>query len=515
MADTYSPAVQAWLMGLGPSPFETPGTYQTPIMPPSDPADYGTLDYQNSALTTLGKANNNFADPALIAQLNGTAGGASADQFEQFATYEPVKAPGYMMMQNYLNSGDPISKFIASVISGDYTGTPGTANQAETELRKIYGDPAHPMYGVIQPGILTYTDQGVEQPDWQRIRSIATGLETAVINDPQFNALDPKTNMPAQVSYNETEIAKFYRENGIPNPSETYSPDLLATPEILQGERATRGRNQGASAQKQAAIDAVLQARRPVGSNGNMPYGKIVGGKYVQPEVQMPSWHDAESLRRNTASNGSQGGGGEDNASDVSKAWREITGNTGPVAGGVVGSVGDAVGAVVNSPAELGNHIVNLFRSQDQQRDANRLGMPEIDAQGWWDAAFQERQTPIGWDAGLDTNIVDRNQLAAGQGQAQRSVTSQQGVNRSGNRIAAAPKRRAAANDKRANSPEAKAAEEAFLRVFLKSQETRRSAAQMQDARLQRERMMSYLTKMGYTPANDVIRSRQAAVYGA
>ena len=500
-------------MGLGPSPFVGPSTYQTPIMPPSDPADLGTLDYQNSALTTLGKANNNFSDPALIAQLNGTAGGASADQFEQFATYEPVKAPGYMMMQNYLNSGDPISKFIASVISGDYTGTPGTANQAETELRKIYGDPAHPMYDVIQPAVLTYTDMGEEQPDWKRIRDIATGLETAVINDPQFNALDPQTNMPAQVSYNETDIAKYYRENGIPNPSETYSPDLLATPEILQGERATKGKAQSASAQERAAMDAVLQARRPVGSNGNMPYGKIIGGRYVQPEVQMPNWMDPESLRQGAAqSNG--GGGGDPNASDASKAWRAISGNTGSIAGGVAGAAGNVVGAVVNSPSELGNKFVNLFRSQDQQQEADRLGMPEIDAQGLWDAAFQERQAPIGWDAGIDTNIDNPDQ-GSGQPSWMRPMTSQRGVNRSGNRVAAATQRKATANDRRMNSPEAKAAETAFQAAYIKNLLAGRSSAASQDARLQRERMMAYLTKMGYTPANDVIRARQASVYGA
>jgi len=232
----YSPEILAWLMGIGPNPLEGPGSYQTPIMPPSNPEDMGTMDFQNDVSTFQKKANDIYSDPAFLAQLGGTTGGVSPDQFEQFATYEPVKAPGYMMMQNYLNSGDPISKFIASVISGDYTGTPGTANQAETELRKIYGDPAHPMYGVIQPAVLTYTDMGEEQPDWKRIRDIATGLETAVINDPQFNALDPNTNMPSQMTYNDTEIAKYFKEQGLPNPYEQYSPDLLAGRDTLSRE---------------------------------------------------------------------------------------------------------------------------------------------------------------------------------------------------------------------------------------------------------------------------------------
>lgn len=230
--DAFSPEVQAWLLGLGPDPFAMNPDQNSQVignwLPPADLDEVGTMDWQNDRLTAQNKANNQFSDFAQIAQLGSSTGGVSPGQFEPFATFEPVKAPGYMTMNYYKASSDPIMKYVAKRLDEG-----GTALQVENEVRLLIRE--DPEAAAAMP--LITDEMGNDAPDWKRLGGLISTLEQNLINDPGFNAEDPTTGLPANVSYQDTEIAKYFKERDLPNPYETYSPDLLADPGTLKRER--------------------------------------------------------------------------------------------------------------------------------------------------------------------------------------------------------------------------------------------------------------------------------------
>jgi hypothetical protein len=63
------------------------------------------------------------------------------------------------------------------------------------------------------------------------------------------------------MSYNDTEIAKYYKEQGLPNPYETYSPDLLASRDTLSREGYNVGKAETNRAELEASMKALLGAR--------------------------------------------------------------------------------------------------------------------------------------------------------------------------------------------------------------------------------------------------------------
>lgn len=237
----YSPDVLAWLMGQGPMPF---GEAPVPLYPGS----FGTedeLSILNDILTAQKKGNDVMSDPAQIAQYGTGAGGFSPESFQPSVTFEPVKAPGYMQMQRYLQSTDPVMSYMAKRLDQG-----ATAVQVETEIRNLVkgGGPegqkmlaALPMRDddlnaqPIDVGGVTITPPSAV--DWNRVGAIASGLEKAIIEDPQFNAIDEQTGLPANRVEQESEAARYFREAGLPNPYETYSPDLLADSKTLDRER--------------------------------------------------------------------------------------------------------------------------------------------------------------------------------------------------------------------------------------------------------------------------------------
>jgi hypothetical protein len=165
------------------------------------------------------------SDPAFIAQLGSEPGGFRPQDFDPQTSYMPVQAIGMMTLERYLNSQDPVSRLIAEVISRN-----GTANEAESEIRAIFGDPEDPRHEMIVPYVMTYMNEGEEAPDWKRIRDIATSLETAVISDPTFDGFDELGN-PIMVREQESPASRYFREAGLPLPDERYGLEDFAGPE--------------------------------------------------------------------------------------------------------------------------------------------------------------------------------------------------------------------------------------------------------------------------------------------
>lgn len=231
MSETFSPEIMAWLLGLGPSPFDIPPEHNSQVIdnwgPPKNESEIGTMPHQNARLTAQGKANNQFSDYAFLSQM----GDMGPEMYQPQAV--PVDAPGYGMAQQYGASGDPVSQFIAQVLQSG-----GTSNAAEMMLNQIYNDPEHPNHAEIVPWVPTFqSDQfGTiqEQPDWRRVRDIATSLEETLLSDPGFQGVD---EFGRPVNYELGEFAQWEADRGIPSPYEQYSPDTLADPHVIDKEQ--------------------------------------------------------------------------------------------------------------------------------------------------------------------------------------------------------------------------------------------------------------------------------------
>lgn len=228
-ASPYSDDVQAWLMGLGPFPFGEPSI----PLPPGSFGNEDQLAFLNDILTAQNKGNNVMSDPAQIAQYGAGAGGFSPDAFQPTVTYESVKAPGYMQMQRYMQSSDPVMSYIAKRLDQG-----ATAVQVETEIRKLVeggGPQGQAMLAALPMRDDEFSNKSIV--DWGRVGAIASGLEKAIIEDPEFNAVDPATGLPANQVQEESEASRYFREAGLPNPYEKFSPDLLADKPTLDRER--------------------------------------------------------------------------------------------------------------------------------------------------------------------------------------------------------------------------------------------------------------------------------------
>ena len=408
-------------MGQGPSPFSVPDTYQTPIMPPSDLNDLGTLDYQNSALTTLGKANNNFSDLAMIAQLGSTAGGAGPEQFQPNATYEAVKAPGYEMIQYYKQSNDPVMQYVATRFEEG-----ATAGLIENELRTLWTNGDQNVKPYFQADF-----RNPSQPDLGTVPGKIAELEKNIINDPTFNAFDPATGKPANAQYDETEIAKYYREQGIPNPYEQYSPDLLAGRSQLQREGYNANKATETTSAAKDAQDAyarMLAKNDP--RNNDKPYGMTLDGANQGGQGPTPTtpqqMYEAGVLPSSAMS-----------VADMS--WEAPTPNS-------------AYDTITEQRRAAADRVKQSTMTGIQ-------GNPQLGS---------SRQTPI-MDAALRQSAL-------------------------------------------------RAQQQAYADLVLANKAKGKSRKQTEDdkyAQLERQRMIDILAKRGYTPANDVIRARQAAVYGA
>ena len=231
----YSPDVEAWLMGLGPNPF---GGSPTPL-PPGSFGDEDTMDILSKILTAQNKGNDVMSDPAQIAQYGTGDGGFGPEAFDPSRTYESVKAPGFMQMQRYLQSTDPFMSFVAQRLDEG-----ASAYQVSTEIETMIsnGGPEGERMKMALPRIRDdgsgrVTAGGI---DYGRVDKIVGDLEQTLINDPSFNSMDPTTDLPANMTEEESEASRYFREADLPSPYESYSPDTLASPQILSQERHAR-----------------------------------------------------------------------------------------------------------------------------------------------------------------------------------------------------------------------------------------------------------------------------------
>lgn len=239
MAESLSPEIIAWLLGMGPSPFAVYEDSNSQVIQnwdlPKDEEEIGTFDFQNDRLTAQNKANNQYADMAQIAQLGNSTGGFSPEDFVPEVTYEPVKAPGYQAMLYYQNSNDPVMKYIAKRLGSGPEGG-ATAFQVVNELRQLEDDPEFSEYLPRNTREATNGLPGGSEIDWNAIQRQAQDLEKMIIADPQFDEFDPQTGLPANRVETPSEAATFFKERGLPNPYETYSSDILADPQALKRE---------------------------------------------------------------------------------------------------------------------------------------------------------------------------------------------------------------------------------------------------------------------------------------
>lgn len=276
--------INAWLRGEIPDPFGVSEFDQARwsglFAPPEDADEFGTLGWQNDRLTFGKKVNDIMSDPAYIAQLGTGPGGPGPEAFEPTITYEPVKAPGYQNAMFMINSGDPISAYIAEEMMGDVqNGRLGkTSIQVVNELKQaVRNDPELAM------ALPTYEDDmnpGQPQPDWRAVQNIADSLQKDIIADPTFDSLDPKTGLPANKVENYSEIAQYFRDTNTPNPYETYSPDMLTTESRLRADENAsqlRGANKQrvADADRQRAMDMAMIKEMFQGRTMDEPVGRV------------------------------------------------------------------------------------------------------------------------------------------------------------------------------------------------------------------------------------------------
>ena len=285
--------IRAWLAGEIPDPFgvseQDANVWSGNFLPPADSDEYGTMDWQNDRLTMGKKANDVMSDPAYIAQLGTGPGGPGPEAFEPIVTYEPVKAPGYQNAMFMLNSGDPISSYIAGEMMGDpANGQLGkTAIQIVNELKRAAkNDPE------LAAALPTYvnTMNMREEPDWKSVQSIADSLQKDIIADPQFNAIDEKTGLPANRVETLSEIGQYFKDTNTPSPYETYSPDMLTTEGHLNAEqwhdrkKDDASRRVGDSQKKKADMEAILRELTQ-GRTMDEPVGRVSPNMDLAPNT--------------------------------------------------------------------------------------------------------------------------------------------------------------------------------------------------------------------------------------
>lgn len=262
----------------------TPSDLPVPFLPSTDEdKPFGSQEYFNANLTAEKKVGDLLSDPAFISRLGPGTGGARPEDFQPKITYQPVRAPGFQRLAMYAGSNDPVQIIMADVFQNK-----GTAKEAETAVLMAMENPDHPFYDQLNsdPAIHYVDNQTQTQKvDREYIRKLAGSIEKDVVSDPQFYALDPTTNLPANpvdengnvitspqgggqafdtsgAGFTDGEIVtggseggeyvqgqdgnwylrqetptammEYFDEMGLHNPYETYDPDLLADPRDLQ-----------------------------------------------------------------------------------------------------------------------------------------------------------------------------------------------------------------------------------------------------------------------------------------
>lgn len=420
----FDEAVQAWIDGVGPNPFElTPmdmGSYYDNVAPPQDPDDIGFLDYQNKALTMGGKGLSMGADPAFITSLGTGAGGFSQADYDPTQEYESVSAPGYLQQQWWSQEGsNPITSFIAKEVSAPG----GSAYSAEAKLRAAVADGS-----VSEELLMKYTDDSGNQViDWKRIQKMAEGLENNLINDPTFTGFD-EGGMPANIKSTPSEAQEYLDRTGTPNPYDTYDPDLLASVDQLRREGYNRDQAGGIKEEQEAAMRALLAA-----TQGNSQ-AEAAQGAYERMVLE-----NQELGRFN---------------------------------------IDQGEASIIAPEGEMETFDPN-FTDNDYMNDASFEGLASLadPTLSRSNTAYTSRIDPRRFTQSGDTPT----RMAQMPGQSMRDTRALRG-----------------------------AARDATQAQF----KARHTEEDDKYAALERQRMMAYITKAGYTPFNDVNRARQANIFG-
>ena len=177
------------------------------------------------------------SDPAVLGGMYGQMPGQGQ------TTYQAL--PGQTLLSNASQMQGTLEQLIADEILNG-----GSDASALNKIRSLTDPNSDTFDQSIADLVPTYTkdNNGISEvvPDESYVRDIATQFQKAYLEDQRTGAVvDPNTGLLSTADTTEDPLAQWYRETGTPLPSETYSPDMLATPGQLQGEQRARERFRG------------------------------------------------------------------------------------------------------------------------------------------------------------------------------------------------------------------------------------------------------------------------------
>ena len=326
------------------------------------------------------------SDPAVLGGMYGQMPG------QGLTTYQPLE--GQMMLQNALSRQDTIDSFIADEIANNN----GSANSAISKINAILAlgenDPAYQaLYPMLPKKTITDFGQTQVVVDEGAISDTANMLYSAVLKDnPAGAVVDPNTGLLSTATTEEDPLAQWYRETGTPLPSETYSPDMLATPGQLQGEQRARERFRGTDPNGMPPMGAAQAASLGVpapqyggGSSQMFNEANAAAMRYLADNTSgLPTYNNLVATPGKMVSDSQPQGPGQQARSgmvdpNASAMERFVTGmgpepanfiedKALPAVGGALAAGPEIAAKALAAPGYIGNAIGNLFRKKDDQQ---------------------------------------------------------------------------------------------------------------------------------------------------
>lgn len=239
----------------GASPFMSPQDMSPYpfIMGPEDEDELGTLDYQNDRFTAIKKANDISADPAWLVNQGATLAGYQPEAYGYQTQYQPVKANGYMRAQQLMQTGDPLSQYIAMRALAN--ASPLAIRQ---EIMTMLNDPLDDEQRALGEQLREFIPQanfqgrpqGEGTYDFELIDSTINAITAPLAeDDPRWDRQTFDENgIPALAYEAPTEAQQALERLGYThNPYETFDPWMFA-PEGETPEAMAMARIQGSTA---------------------------------------------------------------------------------------------------------------------------------------------------------------------------------------------------------------------------------------------------------------------------
>ena len=255
------------------APSLSPATYESlaSLMPYAEPGEDAALDLYGSQLTQFKKAAGVAMDPYLAGQAG--PGAFAPDTFNPIVRTGTVDRPGYREVAG-IAASDPTSwqgQIATALLGGnDAQSVINRIQQEAARLLREEGEESDAYQNYIAVLPIQPDGQGGFELDTFFMRNEAQRLQTAINADPTEGVdpetgaervIDPDTGVMYETISEEAPMAEYYRERGLPSPTDELTPEYIFGPEWAAAAQQLPQAHQ-AIIDADVAYNALLQAQR-------------------------------------------------------------------------------------------------------------------------------------------------------------------------------------------------------------------------------------------------------------